>query len=176
MKKLLAFIMLCTVTLASQAIPMQWTESLYFNNIYFSGAHQGGVKSYTYTHDLKKVGFSPEQYSIQDYDVSINLFDDLDFWSEWVLIDQPGLWTDRFVEVSYENVELGASWNGMYSLNLDGLLQITIKRLTGDFYLGGSTITATGPGHATKIPEPAPFILFSLAIIGFSLTQRKHRS
>ncbi|WP_022940892.1 hypothetical protein [Psychromonas hadalis] len=181
MKKLLALIVLCTVTLASQAIPMQWEERLDFDDVYFSGKHKGGVKSYTYTHDLKAVGFSPEQDYVGNYNLSINLFDDgdKDRWfdkgTEWASISQPGFWGDRTVEVSYKDVDLGVSWRGWYSLNLDGLLEITIKRLKGDFYLGGSTLTATGRGHASKIPEPAPFILFSLAMIGLFIAPRKRR-
>ena len=174
MKQLFTLIFLSFITMASQAVPMQWSESLDFGDVYFSGGKKGGVKSYTYTHDIKNDGFLPGQDIVWDYDLSINLFDDQRRdKKEVALIDQPGFWGDEAVEVSFDDVELGVSFWGLYSINKNGLLEITINRLKGDFILGGSTIVAMG--KTVKVPEPTPFILFSLAIVGLALVRRKRK-
>ncbi len=174
MKKLFTLILLSAMTLASQAVPMQWTESIEFDDIYFSGWKKGGVQSYTYTHDLKTDGFTPGQDLVWDYDLSINLFDDQrDRKKEFAFIDQPGHFGDKNVEISFKDVDLGISFWGLYSINTSGLLELTINRNRGDFILGGSTIAATG--YTANVPEPAPFILFAVAIVGFFIVQRKRK-
>jgi len=170
MKKLFTLIFLSIVSVTSHAVPMTWTESIAFEDVYFSGGKDDGIKKYTYTHDITNDGFHPDQDSVLSYSLSFKLFDDNSGdGKEIAVIKQAGYKRGDRVKISFDDIELGNSSLGFYSINDDGLLELTIKRKKGDFILASSTITATG------IPEPAPFILFSVALVGFSIAQRKRK-
>lgn len=122
-----------------------WTDTLGFDDVYLGPSLIGGIESYTFTHDLKKSGFNPEENRLLNYTLSINLSDDSGWdFSELVYISQPGLLGDKKVEVGADTIKLGSSIFGLVSLNVDGLLEITINRVKGDFLLEESTLNANG--------------------------------
>lgn len=186
MKKLLTLILLSAVSFASHAGPMTWTDTIDFEeNIYFSslglkvdGNWQWGVKSYEFTHDLTADGFNFDNDRIDSASLSINLFDDASYWfdevdffggwKEIATVEEGGSVSQSF-ELDYVNVDLGVSISGISSLNDSGMLTVKINHEKGDFYLGGSELVAEG------VPAPETFVLFALAIVGFSVAQRKRR-
>lgn len=176
MKRCIFALILCLYGLSAQAVPMVWSDSIYFDNdVYFAGARKGGVSSFTFTHNLLDEGFRPGTDLIWDYDLSIGLYDDNDRnKSEWAFIDMPGIFADRTVEVDYEDADLGISFAGLLSLNFDGLLEITINRLRGDFYLDGSELNARGDS-VSSVPEPATLGLFALGLAGLMSARRRQQ-
>jgi hypothetical protein len=176
LKRCIFALIFCLYGAAAQAVPMEWTDSIDFNSdVYFGSARKGGVSSFTFTHNLLDDGFRPGTDLIWDYDLSIGLYDDNDRKkSEWAFIDMPGIFADRVVEVDYFDADLGVSLAGLLSLNFDGLLEVTIKRMSGDFYLDGSVLNARGNAVAS-VPEPATLGLFALGLAGLVSARRRQQ-
>jgi hypothetical protein len=150
-------------------VPAQWTDDW---------APDGGpidfgrrdYHSYTYQHDLGHAGFDAAHDAVDHYRLSIQLQDDShhDSW-EWAFIDLPGLRTDDAVEVGNHDVHLGWSLAGLASLNANGLLDITIYRLCGDFQLFGSHLSACGTSDPpSQAPIPASLLLMASGLVGLA--------
>ena len=132
MKKLL--MILCALTLVfgmagtASAVPYTWTDTYDDDegDIYFSGALNGGVQSYSFTHDITDNGFDPGEDLVTTYGISMNLFDDGEDRYERVYVDLPGFWSDRIIKINYSDINLGMSFMGRMQLNALGLLDITL--------------------------------------------------
>ncbi len=91
---------------------------------------------------------------------------------EVVLVDLPGWWSDDAFEIDFEDVELGMSFRGRAQLNLEGLLSVTLVRLTGDFWFDQSTLVAFGDdasgdeASVSAVPEPGTITLLGIGIVG----------
>lgn len=170
--KIASIALLACAASVAQAKPMAWVDSIDFTpEIYFGSARQGGISTFTYTHNLLDNGFVPGTDLIFDYDLSIGLFDDRDRRGEWAFIDAPGLIADKIVEVNYNDVDMGVSLIGLFSLNLTGMLEITINRIAGDFFLGSSELNARGKTHS--VPESSSVVLMLLGLFGIAFARRR---
>jgi hypothetical protein len=146
-------------------VDAQWTDvwspdggPVYFGN-------NGGYSTYSYQHNIiDDEGFIPGQDIINDYALTIGLSDDGDRRSEWAFINLPGLASDRIVEVDFNDITMGSSFAGLFSLNANGILNVTIQRLWGDFYLTDSTLAADG--QTPSVPIPAAVLLLGSGLIG----------
>ncbi|WP_299662495.1 PEP-CTERM sorting domain-containing protein [uncultured Psychromonas sp.] len=56
--------------------------------------------------------------------------------------------------------------NALGALNADGLLDIVVSSLLGDFYVGKSTLTV-------QVPAPETMLLFGLAIAGLAVRRQR---
>lgn len=172
-KKLTATAALLAISLSgtAYAVPAVWTDTVTFT----PAQHVSMWESVVYDHTLD--GFNVGSDTVYSYSLSFNIYDDQDSkreWTnkEWVLISQTGDWLDEvFFNVS--GVEFGG-WNilGRLELNQTGSLTVGVTSLLGDFYLGGSTLTARGD-KKNAVPEPTTLALFGAALLGFGLTRRK---
>ena len=179
MKKILLILLFSLFSLGAQAIPMSWSETIDFSpDVYFGSSYYGGVDSYSYTHDIKNDGFVPGSALVTNYDLSIGLFDDSSSrWdrSEWAFIDLPGVASDGTFEIDYTDISRGISLLGLFSLNINGTLDVTINRVWGDFYLGDSTLNACGYtcGGGQSVAEPASFMVLILGVVLLVLRRRR---
>jgi hypothetical protein len=148
-------------------VDAQWTDvwSPEGGPVYFG--NNGGYSTYSYQHNIiDDEGFNPGQDIINSYTLTIGLSDDGDRSSEWAFINLPGLFSDRLVKVDFSDIIIGSSIAGVFSLNEDGLLNVTIHRLWGDFYLTGSTLVAEGHASESAVPIPAAVLLLGSGLIG----------
>jgi len=133
--------------------------------------------SYSYSHDLTEATDDPFTLgSALSADLSINIYDDSSsFWDggELILVtveafdfDSGGLTFSSFIG----DLEV----NGLLALNTNGLLDVTVSSLWGDFRLGDSTLTVVTADAA--VPEPSIIALFGMGLLGLGLARRKVRS
>lgn len=170
-KKLAATAALLAISLSgtAYAVPAVWTDTVTFT----PAKHISWLENERYEHTLD--GFNVGTDTVTSYSIAFDIFDDSDkrdfVKSEWALVSS-GDWADAlFFTVS--GLEFGG-WNifGRLELNQTGSLTVDVKSLLGDFYLGGSTLTARGD-KKNAVPEPTTLALFGAALLGFGLTRRK---
>lgn len=124
--------------------------------------------SHTYSHDVNDDGFVLG--SATGGTLSVTLSDDGGFFDSSEIavfiveafdFDTGGL---TFGSAFIGDLELAA----LGALNVDGLLDITIQSVWGDFYVGNSTLTVY-----TSIPEPGTLALLGLGLAGLGFARRR---
>ena len=126
--------------------------------------------SHTYTHDITDDGFVPG--SAISGSLQISIYDDardrLDFLPELVLVivdsfdfDSGGLTFGAF------DNSLGVQALG--SLNADGMLQVTVQSLWGDFRVGESILSV----EVSEVPVPGTLGLLGAGLAALGLVRRK---
>jgi hypothetical protein len=133
-----------------------------------------------FTHDITDgpSGFNEATDNVSWYSLAFDLYDDRDSLFDGTLGLEIGGAGDGALGAYFTlgGAELGLpTVNGFYQLNNSGLLSVTITSLLGDFYLGSSTLTATGSRN-TSVPEPGTLALLGAALVGFGLVRRKRAS
>ena len=183
MKKALRFsailLLLLFLTTPAYAVVTTWVDDwkpeddgldspLYFGSKWNPSA----IQSHTYVHDITSGGFVVGSDTVSSYNLSIGLADDEDCdWFEVAWINLPGTITDRFVEIDYDDVELGFSLAGIAALNNFGQFNVTITRIFGDFWLNGSVLTATGV--SSQVPLPGAALLLGSGLLGLIGLRRR---
>jgi hypothetical protein len=126
--------------------------------------------SHTYTHDITDDGFVPG--SAISGSLQISIYDDardrFDLLPELVLVivdsfdfDTGGLTFGAFDD------SLGVQALG--SLNSDGLLQVTVQSLWGDFRVGESILSV----EVSEVPVPGTLGLLGAGLAALGLARRK---
>lgn len=166
-------------------VPATWTDTYDVG----TGIYLGPGESYSYWHDITFDGFNVGTDFVDDFLLTINLFDDKDsLWEslEFGFVDLPGVLGDVFVwDFSHDTVA-GVSVLGLLELNVYGTLSVTIQSVCdpffgvvcGDFYFGGSQLVASGytPGAATSVPTPGTLGLFGIGLLGIAMAARRRRT
>ncbi len=169
MKSLIAGILLAMPVLANA---YTWDQTIDFN----PNPQLTPFTTYTFTHDLKTEGFTPGVDQISDYNVTINLLNDQGILDA-IYIDQPGTSADSAALLynwTYVSLNTQDSYQGIASINSNGLLNISITSLLGTFYLDASELKAIGTqGNANAVPEPASAALLAAGLLGIAVMRRR---
>lgn len=173
MRSLIAGVLLAAPMIANA---YTWDQSIDFN----PDPKLTWLSTYTFSHDLKTDGFNPGIDSISSYSVTIDLYND-DGKLDAIYIDQPGVSADSgalLYNWSYASLTAQGSYQGVASLNTDGLLSISLTSLLGTFYLDSSELKATGTQGATThaVPEPTSAALLAAGLLGIAVMRRKQQN
>jgi hypothetical protein len=132
---------------------------------------------YTYTHNINDDGFvlgsatgGTLEILISDDGGFLDSFEALLFIVEGFDFD-----TGQF---SFGTSFFGAlEVSALGALNKDGLLDITVPSLWGDFYVGNSTLTVyTSIPDFTSIPEPGALGLLCLGLVAMGTVRRRQKA
>ena len=182
LKGLLAVALLAG-SLTANAVPTTWVDVIDFTPDVPIGHGAGQYPSYPYQHDITDNGYTPFVDFATGFQLSVNLYDDGDRGGEVAYVDVPTILPgvlglaegDRvFFNVSGNE---GGGWSllGYLELLLTGRYDVTITSLTGDFYLGDSTLTVWGEDNSTSVPEPATLSMLGLGLLGLGVFGRRRR-
>lgn len=141
----------------------------------------GWFDSYSYTHNLNDEGFTLGSAVSGLLDVEIQDDSDRGWWIwhlELSALNIEGGWVGVTAGNSFNNVQI--SGQALASINQDGLLDVTIQSLWGDFYVGDSTLTITtddglavGSAAVANVPEPGLLMLLAVGMVGLGVARSR---
>lgn len=133
-------------------------------------------QSFSYTHNLNDNGFTLG--TAISGTLSIDVMDDandvdsgwwkiFDFELAWFTTDDLDLDTDWFT-VQANDFSSELQLQALASLNADGMLDVTVTSLNGDFYVGNSVLSVI-----TEVPEPGTIALIGAGLLGLFAARRR---
>lgn len=132
--------------------------------------------SHSYTHDLNDNGFIPGTTTAVSGSLEIKVKDDAR-WDGWEVV----LFVVEAFDFDSDAISFGSSYNGdlemeaLGQINQDGLLDVTIFSLWGDFLLGDSilTVNTTTAPPVHGVPEPSTILLLGVGLLGLNIARKR---
>jgi uncharacterized protein with beta-barrel porin domain len=154
---------------AVHAVPVTFTDVVGGSENILS---QG--QTYSFTHNINDNGFNSGTDAITSADIYISLFDDLDNAAEKVKIKFDNLTIENNMEVDYAAYHFLVASSMLQS---DGLLNVSLNVVAGDFYFFGSRLEVDANRTApAAVPEPTTFAMLGMGLLGLGLVARRKRA
>ncbi len=126
--------------------------------------------SHTYTHNIIDNGFVPGSAISGSLQISIydDAIDKWDFLPEVVLVIVDSFDFDSGA-LTFGNFDNSLGIQALGSLNADGLLQVTVQSVWGDFRVGTSVLSV----EVSEVPAPGTLGLLGAGLAALGLVRRK---
>lgn len=135
----------------------------------------GWWDSYHYEHDLNDEGFVLG--TAMSGTLEIHVADDKKGWDEYVLWEKI-LFTVEEFDFDTGGFTFGTGFynelevEALAAINSDGLLDVTVTSLAGDFWLGDSILSV----NTASVPGPGVLGLMVIGLAGLGFSRRRQRA
>jgi hypothetical protein len=141
-------------------------------------AYVGYWSSFNYQHNLMEPGDDPFALgSAESANLEVSISDDGGLFDGWetILVQVENFDFDTGgILFSASNFINDLEVNALASLNSDGILDVTIYSILGDFYVGDSILTVTTSDSA--VPEPSILALFGAGLLGLGFARKQRKA